>query len=143
FEIVKTGEFCNVREVAMAVAREKSGSWTDQENIEIPVVVEVEEGAPVADGLKDVERPRSGDFPLVMDSGGFRDFGERRSAFGLRAVRPVLCGGSGRAAPAPWPASPTGTEKNETDSKELGLPHTRLLRRRAPFSSRALTILSL
>jgi hypothetical protein len=37
-----------------------------EEDIEVAIVIEVEEGASVADGLKDVEGARAGDNPTVI-----------------------------------------------------------------------------
>src|SRR5579871_611993 len=50
-----------------------------QQNVEVAVVVIVQEGAAVADGLKDVERPRARDDPAVVNAGGLGNVREMRT----------------------------------------------------------------
>src|SRR5579871_994088 len=62
-----------VREVAVPVSLVEGdmiGAY--QKNIQVAIVVVIQEGAPIADGLKDVHGTAAGNRPLIAQSGGFR-----------------------------------------------------------------------
>src|SRR5579875_592039 len=65
-QFIETGLSGDVLEVSFTVIVEEGERGGYEEDIEVAIVIEVEEGASVADGLKDVEGARAGDNPTVI-----------------------------------------------------------------------------
>src|SRR5688500_2256606 len=88
-QTIETGFLRRIREVALAVALIKGRIRADEEDVEVPVAVVIEERAAVADGLKYVQGPLAGYLPLVGKAGRFRHVGEASGVRGFRSRFPL------------------------------------------------------
>src|SRR5689334_14549196 len=71
----------NISKVPVPIAFVESELGTDKQNVEIAVVVIVQKGAAVADGLKDGEGRFAGDSPAIAQAVARGDIGKSNWAF--------------------------------------------------------------
>src|SRR5579875_237208 len=91
---IQTGLLGDVLEVSFTVIMEEGEGGADEEDIEVAVVIEIEEGASVADGLEDVERSRAGDDPPIIQTGIGGHVNKARSVWRIGRVVSTTAGTS-------------------------------------------------
>jgi len=83
-----------VREAAMPIAFIEGEARPYKQNIKVAVVVVVQERAAVTDCLQDVERPRSGNTPAIIQSGLCCDIDKQRRGLWWADDRSVALAGT-------------------------------------------------
>jgi hypothetical protein len=73
-QFVQPGFVGDIRKVALAVTFVECQFRPDQQNVEIAVVVVIQKSTAVADGLKDIQRAFTRNFPMIVDPGCLTDF---------------------------------------------------------------------
>src|SRR5581483_787679 len=85
-ELVQPGRLRHIAEMAVSIALVESELGADEQNIEVAVVVVVQEGTAVADGLQNGERTLAWNLPAIIQPGFLGDFAKQQasSAFDRR-----------------------------------------------------------
>src|SRR5438067_1909218 len=90
--------------MALSIAAIEREPCADEQDVQVAVVIEVEEGAAVADGLKDIQRALPGNRPAVVEPRAEANLAEgdsaRESAMGGAARPRWARGGFGQGRTA-------------------------------------------